>query len=69
MEREKTKPNFKRLLKASTKEKEKEKEKVKVSPLNSKKDDKPVNKGFLSIKKMQEEDPTYNQFSVLSNLN
>lgn len=67
MEREKTKPNFKRLLKASTKEKEKEK--VKVSPLNSKKDDKPVNKGFLSIKKMQEEDPTYNQFSVLSNLN
>ena len=60
MDREKTKSTHKRLLNMSTKEKVKE---------ILKKDDKPVRKQFISIKEMQQTDPTYNQFSVLSNLN
>ena len=61
MDREKTKSSHKRLLNTSTKVKE-----VKAI---LKKDDKPVRKQFISIKEMQDADPTYNQFSVLSNLN
>jgi|688.fasta_scaffold28597_12 hypothetical protein len=63
MDREKTKSTHKRLLNTSTKEKVKE---VKVI---LKKDDKPIRKQFISIKEMQDADPTYNQFSVLSNVN
>jgi hypothetical protein len=63
MDREKTKSTHKRLLNTSTKEKVKD---VKVI---LKKDDKPIRKQFISIKEMQQADPTYNQFSVLSNLN
>ena len=63
MDREKTKSTHKRLLNTSTKEKVKE---VKATV---KKDDKPVCKKFTSIKEMQDADPTYNQFSVLSNVN
>jgi hypothetical protein len=66
MDREKTKSSHKRLLNTSTKEKVKEVKEVKVI---LKKDDKPVRKQFISIKEMQDADPTYNQFSVLSNLN
>lgn len=63
MDREKTKSTHKRLLSTSTKEKVKE-----VKPI-LKKDDKPVRKQFISIKEIQQADPTYNQFSVLSNVN
>lgn len=63
MDREKTKSTHKRLLNTSTKEKVKEVKEV------VKKNDKPVRKQFISIKEMQDADPTYNQFSVLSNLN
>ena len=63
MDREKIKSTHKRLLNTSTKEKEK------VINVNPKKDDKPAGKNFISIKKIQEADPSYNQFSVLSNLN
>jgi hypothetical protein len=63
MDREKTKSTHKRLLNTSTKEK------VKDVKAILKKDDKPIRKQFISIKEMQEADPTYNQFSVLSNLN
>jgi hypothetical protein len=63
MDREKTKSTHKRLLNTSTKEKVKD---VKVI---LKKDDKPIRKQFISIKEMQQADPTYNQFSVLRNLN
>ena len=63
MDREKTKSSHKRLLNTSTKEKVKEVKEI------LKKDDKPVRKQFISIKEMQDADPTYNQFSVLSNLN
>ena len=63
MDREKTKSTHKRLLNTSTKEKVKD---VKASVKN---DDKPVRKNFTSIKEMQQVDPTYNQFSVLSNVN
>lgn len=66
MDREKTKSTHKRLLNTSTKEKVKEIKDVKVI---LKKDDKPVRKQFISIKEIQQVDPTYNQFSVLSNLN
>lgn len=65
MDREKIKSTHKRLLNTSTKEKVKEVE-VKVTV---KKDDKPVRKQFISIKEIQQADPTYNQFSVLRNLN
>lgn len=66
MDREKTKSTHKRLLTRSTKEKVKE-----VKDVNTilKKDDKPIRKEFISIKEIQQADPTYNQFSVLSNLN
>lgn len=63
MDREKIKSTHKRLLNTSTKEKEK------VINVNPKKDDKPAGKNVISIKKIQEADPSYNQFSVLSNLN
>ena len=63
MDREKTKSTHKRLLNTSTKEKVKEIKAI------LKKDDKPVRKQFISIKEIQQVDPTYNQFSVLSNLN
>jgi hypothetical protein len=63
MDREKTKSSHKRLLNTSTKEK------VKDVKAILKKDDKPIRKQFISIKEMQQADPTYNQFSVLSNLN
>ena len=66
MDREKTKSTHKRLLNTSTKEKVKEVKDVKTSVKN---DDKPVRKNFTSIKEMQQVDPTYNQFSVLSNVN
>ena len=66
MDREKTKSTHKRLLNTSTKEKVKEVKDVKASVKN---DDKPVRKNFTSIKEMQQVDPTYNQFSVLSNVN
>ena len=61
MDREKIKSTHKRLLNTSTKEK--------VINVNPKKDDKPAGKNVISIKKIQEADPSYNQFSVLSNLN
>ena len=63
MDREKTKSTHKRLLNTSTKEKVKEVKAI------LKKDDKPIRKQFISIKEMQQVDPTYNQFSVLSNVN
>jgi len=63
MDREKTKSTHKRLLNTSTKEKVKEVKEI------LKKDDKPISKQFISIKEIQQTDPTYNQFSVLSNLN
>jgi hypothetical protein len=63
MDREKTKSTHKRLLNTSTKEKVKEVKAI------LKKDDKPIRKQFISIKEMQQADPTYNQFSVFSNLN
>jgi hypothetical protein len=63
MDREKTKSTHKRLLNTSTKEK------VKDVKAILKKDDKPIRKQFISIKEMQQADPTYNQFSVLSNVN
>ena len=63
MDREKTKSTHKRLLTRSTKEK------VKDVNIILKKDDKPIRKEFISIKEIQQADPTYNQFSVLSNLN
>jgi hypothetical protein len=66
MDREKTKSTHKRLLNTSTKEKVKEVKDVKAI---LKKDDKPIRKQFISIKEMQQADPTYNQFSVLSNVN
>lgn len=63
MDREKTKSTHKRLLNTSTKEK------VKDVKAILKKDDKPIRKQFISIKEMQQADPTYNQFSVLRNVN
>ena len=67
MDREKTKSTHKRLLNTYTKEKEvKEVKEVKAI---LKKDDKPARKQFISIKEIQQADPTYNQFSVLSNVN
>jgi hypothetical protein len=72
MDREKTKSTHKRLLNTSTKEKVKEVKEVKeVKDVKTsvKNDDKPVRKNFTSIKEMQQVDPTYNQFSVLSNVN
>jgi hypothetical protein len=74
MDREKTKSTHKRLLNTSNKEKVQNvnvntNEKVQNVNVNTKKDDKLARKNFISIKKMQEDDPSYNQFSVLSNLN
>ena len=63
MDREKTKSTHKRLLNTATKEKVKDVQAI------LKKDDKPVRKQFISIKEIQQADPTYNQFSVLSNVN